>query len=56
MLLYKKRGRPAKRPSKEEFEMLYPYVSAKELAAKYGVNEQTIRNWASQFRKEEQNS
>lgn len=54
MKRYKKRGRKLKKPSKKEFEMLYYEwnLSRKEMAKKYEVKEQTISNWATEFRKE----
>lgn len=54
MRKYKKRGRKLKKPSKQEFEMLYYEwnISRKEMAEKYGVKKQTISNWATEFRKE----
>ena len=50
----KKRGRKPLKPNKAIFETLYynENVTARELAKHYKVTEQTILNWAYQFRKE----
>lgn len=50
----KKRGRKPLKPNKTIFETLYynDNMTARELAKHYGVTEQTILNWAYQFRKE----
>lgn len=51
----KKRGRKPIKPDKAIFEMLYynENMTARELAKHYRVTEQTILNWAYQFRKEQ---
>ena len=53
MKQYRSRGRPSKRPNKEEFDWLYYNLkmSTKELAKRYKVKTDTIYNWACQFRK-----
>ena len=52
---YKTPGRKSKRPIKYEFELNYYELgrSATDLAEKYGVKENTIYQWAMQFRAEE---
>lgn len=52
---YKTPGRKSKRPIKYEFELNYYELgrSAADLAEKYGVKENTIYQWAMQFRAEE---
>lgn len=53
--MQKKRGRKSLKPNKAIFETLYynENITARELAKHYGVTEQTILNWAYQFRKEQ---
>lgn len=55
MVKYKKRGKPTKSPPKAIFEWQYYdlNMSAQELAKEYNVAEQTIYNWATKFRKEQ---
>lgn len=55
MKRYKTRGRPNKRPSKEEFDFMYYdlNLSTKELAERYKVKPGTIYNWAASFRKKD---
>lgn len=52
---YKKPGRKSKRPIKYEFDLNYYELgrSAAEMAEKYGVKENTIYQWAMQFRAKE---
>ena len=52
MIEWKKNGRPTKRPSEAELSMLYSQMTAKELAERYSVTEQTVRRWISFYRKE----
>lgn len=49
-------GRKSKRPIKYDFKLQYYTLNrtAKELADYYGVKENTIYQWARQFRKEEE--
>lgn len=51
----RKRGRPQKRPTKEEFERLYydSAITIYELADHWEVVPQTIYNWARYFKKGE---
>lgn len=51
----RKRGRPQKRPTKEEFERLYydSAITIYELSDHWGVVPQTIYNWARYFKKGE---
>lgn len=51
----KKPGRKSKRPIRYEFELNYYTLgrSAADLAEKYDVKENTIYQWAIQFRQEE---
>lgn len=51
----KKPGRKSKRPIRYEFELNYYTLgrSASDLSKKYNVKENTIYQWAMQFRKEE---
>lgn len=51
----RKKGRPRKKPSKEEFEMLYynNSITIYELAELWKVTPGTIYKWASEFRKED---
>lgn len=54
--VYKKGGRPTKRPKDKEaiaeFFELYATHTATELGVMYGVPASTVRSWASQLRKE----
>lgn len=49
----KQPGRKRIKPNKAIFEMMYTKLTARELAKHYGVTEQTIFNWAHEFREEE---
>lgn len=49
----KQPGRKRIKPEKAIFEMMYSKLPARELAKHYGVTEQTIFNWAHDFREEE---
>lgn len=53
MIASKKRGRPSKRPSNEELSMLYSGMTAKEIAAHYGVALSTVKTWIRLARKED---
>ena len=53
MLEVKKGGRPTKRPSIEELDKMYANMTAKEIAIKFGVTEQTVRRWICNYRKEQ---
>ena len=52
MLKPKKNGRPSKKPTMEELDYLYTQKTAREIAAFYGVTEQTVRRWIHEYRKE----
>lgn len=56
MVRYKKKGRQSKAPPKAEFDFKYYDldISASEMAKEYGVNLQTIYNWAHMYRKEDE--
>lgn len=49
----KRTGRKPKRPEKNFFETIYynESITAKDLAKTFNVSEQTIYNWAYQYRK-----
>lgn len=51
----RKKGRPTKRPSLEEFNLLYynPSITIYELAEHWKVKPQTVYNWATYFSKSE---
>ena len=53
MLEVKKGGRPTKKPSIEELDKMYANMTAKEIAIKFGVTEQTVRRWICNYRKEQ---
>lgn len=46
----KKAGRKSKRPTKEQFEMLYKEMKASDLAKHFGVSTPTIYQWSMYFR------
>ena len=48
-----KKGKPSKRPPAEELSELYSKMTAKELAAHYGVAESTVKTWIAYYRKQE---
>ena len=53
MKKYRPKGRPRKRPTIEEFELLYynPSITIYELAEHWNVKPQTIYNWATYYSK-----
>ena len=53
MLEVKKGGRPTKKPSIEELDKMYANMTAKEIAIKFGVTEQTVRRWICNYREEQ---
>lgn len=53
MISSKPKGRPSKRPSNEELSSLYSKMTAKELAAHYGVALSTVKTWIRLARKED---
>lgn len=53
-MIRKQSGRKSKKPSKEELEMLYSQMSAREIAEHYGVAESTVRKWIGEYRKEDE--
>lgn len=55
LIIPKKKGRPSKRPSDEELAMLYSVMTAKEVAAHYGVSVSTVKAWIASTRKEQSN-
>lgn len=52
MLEFKKPGRPSKKPTMAELDMLYQNMTLKELATHYGVAESTAKKWIIGYRKE----
>lgn len=52
--MQKKKGRKMLKPSKELFEMMYynETIKAEDLAKLWHVKNQTIYNWAHEFRKQ----
>ena len=52
MLEPKKTGRPTKKPSIAELDMLYRNMTVRELANHYEVAEVTVRRWIAAYRKE----
>lgn len=52
MIATKKAGRPSKKPSALELSNLYAEMTAKEIASRYKVTEQTVRRWITEYRKE----
>lgn len=52
MLEPKRGGRPSKKPTIEELDYLYQKKTAREIAAFYGVTENTVRRWIHEYRKE----
>lgn len=52
----KPRGRKTKAPPMSEFNFKYYdcNLSAEEMAQYYGVKKETVYNWATMYRKEEQ--
>lgn len=48
-----KGGKPSKRPPVEELAELYSKMTAKEVAAHYGVAESTVKTWIAYYRKQE---
>ena len=49
--LQKKKGYPSKRPCEAELAELYSKMTAKEVAAHYGVSASTVRGWIAYYRK-----
>ena len=52
MLGKKKGGRPSKKPSAVELDLMYSQMSAREVGEHYGVTEQTVRKWIQAYRSE----
>lgn len=54
MIKTRKKGRPSKIPKKELFETLYynEEITIEEIAKTFGVNKQTVYNWAYKYRHE----
>jgi transposase len=52
----KRGGRPSKRPSEYELDMMYQTMTAKEIGEKIGVSETTVRKWITAYRKEARNN
>lgn len=52
MIKSKKSGKKSKRPPESELEKMYSEMTAKEIAARYGVAEGTVRTWIREYRME----
>lgn len=52
MIEPKRMGRRSKKPTEAELAMYYSQMTAKECAEHYGVSEQTVRRWVTEYRKE----
>lgn len=55
MITKKKGGVKSKRPSEAELEMLYSQMTAKEIAKRYEVCEETVRRWIAYYRRKAKN-
>ena len=53
MIPYKKPGRPTKRPTNAQLEMLYSAMTAGEIAKQFKVSETTVRNWLKKAREDD---
>lgn len=51
-MIEKKRGRPSKKPSEAQLDMLYSMMTAKEIAEQLGVSVKTVERWIYEYRKE----
>lgn len=49
--LKKAKGRPSKRPTETELSFLYSQMTAKEVAAHYGVSLHTVKTWIAYYRR-----
>lgn len=52
MIPAKKRGRRTIKPTEEELAKLYETMTAAEIGERYGVQENTVRKWLYEYRKE----
>lgn len=49
----KRKGRPSKRPERDELYMLYSGMTQNELAEHYGVAKVTIKRWLYDYHKQD---
>ena len=50
-MIQKRRGRPSKKPSETQLDLLYRMMTAKEIAEKFQVSPKTVERWIYEYRK-----
>lgn len=52
-MITKKRGRPSKKPSEAQLDMLYSMMTAREIAEQLGVSTKTVERWIYEYRRQD---